>query len=172
MLRCLPKILWACGIVMFAFFAWLGYLLGARPAPPVPPPVLPPPPDKITLNFYGYDIDGKPVQARDQFKAHLSDPASQKAYQSTQKAGDSKPLAFTPDAEDRYKTWSEQVTWPTRQQYLAWLDRKEAELKRSASHNAREFWHRKFDGFRKDADPKDKKSFDYPVIFEKVEKKH
>ena len=157
MIRCLPKQFWLLCLGSFVLAGWLGYLLGAKPKQQ----------QLVTMDFYGWDIDGNQVAATDQHNTRLFDI---KPYEATRQAGTSETLVFTPDRSDRYFAKAENVKWRTKEDYLRFIDGLEAQLTRQAPGRKR-FWGSLFKDYRKSAGMADKNKFEYPVIFEKRQSK-
>ena len=158
MFRCLSIILWLKGFALFALFGVIGYLLGVRHPAPIPNPATP---AQITLHFHGFNKDGDRVEAIDENKGHLSTDD----YLFSRDPGVKVYKEFKPQSS-LYKEWKRTVVVPTHDEYMKWLDDQEKELTAHMSQKQKTFWQEKFQKYRENAGPKDKKSFDYPVIFD------
>ena len=165
MLRCLPRLFPLWCFVVAALFAGLGYWLGAKPAPPtiLPAPKITPPTVTITLDFYGYDVEGKRVDAHDEKNTTPLNTTS--LYEITRDVNTEETITFLPDDAKRYAIKHEKVKWRSNVEHKLWLDQQEANLIGLAP-DSRNLWKKLFKGYRDSTSYKGKTKFDYPVIFE------
>ena len=149
----------ACfGVALFAGTVW-----GFTHQKPLVVPAKPAVVKSITLDFYGFDLEGNPVDAQDQ---HQSPMRIKTLYELTRTMGWKESLTFTPDAWELYNVKSEDVVWRSNAEHQKWLDQKEAQLVRLTPSRSKR-WHDIFQGYRVSTNRSDKAKFDYPVIFEK-----
>ncbi len=153
-------------LAFFAVALAVGTILGIlnhKPKPVAPVLVKPPAVKDITLDFFGFDVEGNPVNAKDADGILLS-PNS--GYESTKTLGSKRTLMFTPDKSGPYEKKQEEVEWRSNKEHQLWLDHLEAQLILRAPER-KQRWHDIFSGYRVSTERVGKSRFDYPVIFEK-----
>jgi len=116
MLRCLKWLPFAC-LIIFSLCFGLGWFLGN----PSPKPNVPVAKKYMTLIFYAYNINGQLIPATTITNSREANTLTSFS-KLTMEVGEAQFIHVKPDNSNRYQERTVKVTWPTREQFLAWLD--------------------------------------------------